>query len=471
MMRVIHRPTAGWLGLLVGLAGCATLPEAAPTPPLPAATAAPPSLLPSQPAAPLAGAKELSLGTLIEAVLARNPTLAQAVAAWDAAKARFPQVTALDDPMFGGYVGPASIGSPNVDFAYRLEVSQKFPFPGKLALRGENARAEAGAAAHDLDDVRLQLVESARTAFFDYYLTGRALAVNEEAMRLLKDLRENALTRFRTGQAPEQDFRQADVEIGRLRERHLTLERMRRVALARLNTLMHLPTDSPLPPPPTAITLPGALSEVREFQARALAARPDLKALADRVAAERAALALALKEYCPDFEVMAAYDAFWQRPEQALRPQLGVRLNLPVRQERRHAAVAEAQARVAERQAELVRLTDQVRLEVEEAYQQVRESEQSARLYEETILPAAMQNVKAALAAYTTNKVPFLSLLEAQRSLIGLRERSYETLADAFRRRATLARVTGEPPIACAPAPPPATIPEPDSTGTAPAGK
>lgn len=408
----------------------------------------------ASPSAPFEGQAELRVEALVEAVLARNPTLAQMVAAWQAASARYPQVTSLDDPQFGAFMGPASVGSKDVDFAYRLEVSQKVPWRGKLALRGENALAEARAAENDVQDARLQLVESARAAFADYYLVGRALAVNEEAQQLLAEFRENAQARYRTGQAPQQDVLQADVEIGRQRERQLTLERMKQVAIARLNTLMHLPTGSPLPPPPNEIGPSAGLPDVRELQAQALARRPDLRALADRALAEEASLRLAQKEYYPDLDLMAAHDAFWQRPEEDLRPQIGVRLNLPVRTARRHAAVAEAQARVAQRQAELARQTDQVNLQVEEAYHLVRESEKALRLYDDTILPAARENVKAAIAAYTTGRVPFLSLLEAQRNLITLRERSYETTTDVFRRRATLERVVGGPLAPALPAQP-----------------
>lgn len=407
------------------------------SPPEPAAMMLPP--------APFEDKAELQVDALIDAVLARNPTLAQMVAAWQAASARYPQVTSLDDPMFGATVGPASIGSNDVDFAYRLEVSQKIPWHGKLGLRGQNALAEASAAGNDVHDVRLQLVESARTAFFDYYLVERALVVNEEAQRLLKEFRENALERFRNNQAPQQDVLQADVEIGRQRERHLILERMKKVAIARINTLMHLPTNSPLPPAPKGVEKAEALPDVLLLQERAVAQRPDLKALADRIAAEQASLGLAYKEFYPDFDVMAAYDAFWQSPERDLRPMLGVKLNLPVQRSKRHAAVAEAQARLAQRQADLARQIDQVNLQVEEAYQLVRESERAVRLYEETILPAARENVKAAIAAYTTGKVPFLSLIEAQRNLINLRDRYYETTADLNRRRATLERVIGGP--------------------------
>src|SRR5262249_44733890 len=72
-------------------------------------------------------------------------------------------------------------------------------------------------------------------------------------------------------------------------------------------------------------------------------------------------------------------------------------------------------------------------------------SEKAVRLYEKTILPAADANVKSAQAAYTTGKTPFLSLIEAQRNLINLRDRYYETVADYFRRWATLDRVIGGP--------------------------
>ena len=74
---------------------------------------------------------------------------------------------------------------------------------------------------------------------------------------------------------------------------------------------------------------------------------------------------------------------------------------------------------------------------------QVRESEQALRLYEEKILPAARENVKAAQTAYMTGKVPFLSLIEAQRNLIDLRDRYNQTGAEYQQRRATLERVTG----------------------------
>jgi outer membrane protein TolC len=323
---------------------------------------------------------------------------------------------------------------------------QKFPFPGKLGLRGQNATAEASAAGKDVEDVRLQLIESARNAFYEYYLVFRAISVNDENLELLNSARKSAEARVTTGKASQQEVLQIDVEIGRQRERGLNLERMKKVAVARINTLMHLPPASPLPSPPAKLSVSGELPAAEVLLSAAVANRPDVRAVADRLAADQAMLALAHKEYYPDFEAGAAYNTIMGNgPMRDLAPQLSVRMNLPVWKSKRAGAVAEAETRVMQRKAELDRLTDQVNFQVQEAYEQVVESEQVVRLYEKTILPAAQSNVKSAQPAYTTGQIPLLSFLEAQRNLVSLRDRYYETLADYFRRRAALDRAVGGP--------------------------
>jgi outer membrane protein TolC len=395
---------------------------------------------------PFEEAKELSEDELVSQVLRRNPTIQQMAAAAQAAAARFPQVTSLEDPRFGASFGPASIGSRNVDFAYRLEISQAIPFPGKLSLRGQSAVHDALAVGAEVDDARITLVEAARNAFADYYLAGRSVEVNEESVKLLQEFRDNASARYRTGQGEQQDVYQAEVAIARQRERASTLERMRRVSQARINTLLNLPADRTLPPPPAKLEQVSVLPQVSELRELAIDQRPDIAAVRARIASDEATLALAQREYYPDFEAMAAYDAFWQRPEQDLRPMIGVRLNVPIRTGRRDAAVVEAQARLTQRRAELARLTAQVGFQVQEAFEQVKETERSLKLYEESALPAARENVRLARSAYANAKVPFLNLIEAQRNLVELRERQYELLTEARRRRAMLDRATGTMP-------------------------
>jgi outer membrane protein TolC len=459
-----RRARRAWLALAFGWpAGCAGVSNHEPPPVALTTPRSTPSAIqpigycqeahtPTKPASgrPFADASELTADAVIAEVLARNPTLAQMTAAYQAAAMRYPQVTSLDDPMLGVSTAPGAWGSNQVNGGYRLDVSQKLPFPGKRDLRGAAALADARAAGNEVEDARLQLTESAAAAFFDFYLAERALEVNREALRLLQEFRETAEAQYKNNKAPQQDMLRAAVEIGRQRERQVTLERIREVAVARINTLMHLPPDAALPPPPKQLPAMREVPESSSLRETALANRPDLKALADRIASEQAAVELARKEFGPDVELMGAYDSFWQ--ENALRAQLGVRVNLPLRLPKRHAAVAEAQARLTQRQAELAKLTDTVNFQVQEAAAQVRESSRVLQLYREEILPAAEQNVKSGRADYTTGRVPFVALIEAQRNAVELRDRYYEALAAYGRRLAALERIIGGP-IATSPAP------------------
>ena len=429
-----------------------------PEPTLPAPTAIPP-VPPQTP--PFAGMTELSVEALVQAVLQRSPSLPEMVAAWQAASARYPQVTSLDDPLFGTNLAPA--GFSRVGNGYRLEIFQRYQWPGKLRLRGEVVLAEAHAAGRDVDNVREQLIESARDAFYDYYLSYRALEVNAETLRLVREVRSRIEDRYKRGGAVlQQDLLQADVEIGRLREREILLQRQQQVAIARIDTLLHLPPNLPLPPPPKTLAVEGELPDPQALLAQALAQRLDLLKLADQIKAAQAAVKLAYREYYPDIDAMAAYDSFWDNPLQ--RPQVAVRVNLPVRLDKRRAAVAEAEARLAELKAQYARQTDQAGFEVQQAYEQWNESLRIVQLFDKEVLPAARKNVEAARANYAAGRVPFLTLIEAQRSVVGLQDRYYEATADFFRRRTALQRsLTGTP--ATTPIPIPADRPGPGQAG------
>ena len=406
----------------------------------PVADRAPPNTGPHQ--HPLDGVTTLTADDVVRVVVERNPTLDQMRATAAAVAARYPQVTSLDDPTLTAWTAPGSIGSPNVNYATRVEVSQKLLYPGKRGLKGAVVRAETSAAGADVDATRLELTEAAVSALADYYLATKTREVVTENLDLWRQFRKTAEDRYKVGQGPQQDMLQAEVEIARQEERLVGLRRAKAVAAARLNTLMHLPPDDPLPPP-ADVRAAFQTQDAAALRDRAVATRPDVRAVVARVNAEEAALALAAKEYNPDVEVMAAYDGFWQGMDRPLQWQVGARVNLPVRFARRGGAVEEARAKVAQRRAELARLVDRVNFEVQETVEQLRESEEVVRLYEEKVLKAAEANVKEAQAAYAAGKIPFLNLVEAQRNRVMLRDRFYEAIAETARRRAALERVIG----------------------------
>jgi outer membrane protein TolC len=276
----------------------------------------------------------------------------------------------------------------------------------------------------------------------------RAIEVNEGALRLLAEFKQNAETRYRNGQVPQQDVLQADVEIGLQKERSITLNRMRKVAQARINTLLHLEPDLSLPPSLREIPLEIEKRNGEQLREEARANRPDLRSLEDKIRADDTAVQLARKEFSPDYEALAAYDSFWQGMDKQMQYQLGLRMNLPSQRSKRYAALAEAQSKLAQRKAERKKLEDQINFQVQEAFEQLKESTQIMELFKKTTLPATEANVREAQTSYISGKIPFLTLVEAQKEMYLARDRFYQAQAEAFRRKATLDRVTANVPTA-----------------------
>ena len=397
-------------------------------------SAAPPTD-PNAPGDPFDGQAELRVEQLVAEVLVRNPSLQAASAAWRAAAERYPQAVSLDDPMFAYMVDMDNGGG------WMVEASQKLPWSGKRALRGCAASADADAMRGDIGDVRLRLSESTRTAFYDYYLVRRRIEVNASTHGLLVQFREIAWNKYQVNQTTQQDSLQADVELASLESRQTELSRDEKIAVARINTLLHREPDHPLPPPPAEIPLLGSLPSAETLQQTAAESRPDLYAARSRIRAEEANLALAEKEYYPDVNLVAKYDGFM--PE-GMRSQVGMELNVPLRRGRRSAAVCEASERLQQRRAEYQERLDQVRFEVQSAVDRAAQAQQVIRLYEEKILPATQRSAESALANYSSGKLDFLRLLDAERQVYSQREMYYQSVAEHHRRLAELDRAVGE---------------------------
>jgi outer membrane protein TolC len=395
---------------------------------------------------PAAEPTTLNVDDLVASVLAVNPDIQAASAAWRAAAQRYPQEVSLDDPMFGYMVGPASWGSPDVDSAYAVEASQRLPWPGKRQLRGDVAQAQANAAFHDIGEERLRITEATRMAYYAYFLAHRQNAILEESGELLAGFRDVAKSKYEAATVGQQDVLLADVELAELERRELEVMRQLRVAQARINTLLLVPPESPLPPPPATLAIRKSLASGEELRAIAFAQRPELAAQAARVRAERYSAALACKEFYPDIDVITRYDAFWQAPEEDLRPMIGMNLNVPLYKQKRWAAVREARARVAQQQAAFDAKASEIAFEVERARQRVLENEQAIRVYEERLLPASQQSVEAGRAGYTAGSLDFLRLVESQRQSLSLQEEYYASLAEYHQRVAELDRIIGSSP-------------------------
>lgn len=393
---------------------------------------------------------DLSLGApleraaLVRAVLARNPTIEAARQAWRAALEEVPQATALDDPMLSYAVAPFSIAS-DVRLGHEVQLSQRLPFPGKRRLAGEVAVAEAEAARSEAATVRLELALMASNLFDDYYVAARALTINAEHQALLAHLKQSAEAQYVAGRAAQQDPLQAEVELAHLEHERLVLETELAVLRAQANALLHRVVTAPLPPPPADLPATSkAVAPLATLLDVALEKRPELEADRARLRAGDAAVDLAARERYPDLEIMGSYSSMWDMPEHQWMVGLG--LNLPIWRGKRKAAERSAQAQTGRLTSQLEGRVDEIRVEVERSRRQLEEAMHVVHLYESRLVPAARDQVAAAMAGFPTGTTPFLAVIEAEKNQRVVKLRYETARADVHRRRAALDRATGRLP-------------------------
>lgn len=394
------------------------------------------------PSSPLHGAESLRAPLTAEAfttaVLTDNASLQAMRQAVVAAVAQVKPAGSLDNPMLSVSTAPRTLGmsaGPSGD----VEVSQSFPWWGTLDARREMARADAAARGQDFNTLRLQLTALARGAFADWVYVHRALEINASNLAVIDELRNVARIRYATGQAPQEDVLQADVDRTMLKEQRLQWERELTVAQARMNALLERAPQSTIPPP-GELPAPSALPAEEILAQRALA-HPQLEELADEERAAEARQRLAEKERFPNFTVSAGYNSMWADP--TMRPMVGISLTVPVDQSKYRAAIdaAHAEARRAASKLEDQRASLLANLSAD--YAAVREAGQSIALYRDELMPLAQSTLNVARAEYGTGRGDFLNVLTAEQHRLETELGLARMQSDYFRELAELDRASG----------------------------
>jgi outer membrane protein TolC len=391
-----------------------------------------------------AGLDELGLAPLLEAVLARNPSIEASRQAWRAALARLPVETSLDDTTLAYTIAPGSVPSEDIRFGQVIQVRQRFPWPGKLDLRGAVVLAEAAARREDYATLRLNLGLIAALLFEDYFLVTRFLVVNAEHIVLLERLAVSAGARYSVGLGSQLDPIQAEVELAHLDHRRMVLLTRLAMTSAQLNGLLHRPPEALLPPPAQPAVVQAPTASADEMLEEALTARPELLASQARISGAESRIDVALSEYDPDVTLAATYNSMWAQPEHQVM--IGFSINIPWQLARRDAAVDEAEAQLARLESEHEALADEIRVDVVLGRLRLVEAHYVVGLYEARLLPAAREQLAAAEAGFGTARNDFSALIEAQRNLLSVELGVIEALSEIHSSAAELDRVLGRLP-------------------------
>ena len=389
----------------------------------------------------------LRLHELYDSLAARSPRVRAALASTRAAEARVPATRRLPDPelQFGLMnrqlpgLGPMPILGMT-----QLQLMQMIPFPGKLGLAGSVATAEARASAERAREVSWELRTEAAMVFYELYEADRSLEVAHATQELLRHLERIAQTMYAVGEGRQADVLRAQVEIARMTEEIARMEAMRAGAAARLNGLLDRPADTPVPSPELPAP-PAALPALDSLHRLAAANRPMVRAGEYEVQAADASLRLARREIWPDLELGIQYGQ--QRMEGDTERMLSfmVGITLPIWAGSRQLQMRrEADAMRQMAAADLAAMRADTRASVGRLHADLVRARRLGALYRGTVLPQAEQTVAAALAAYRTGQVDFMTLLDARMTVNQYRQELFRLEAEEGRALAELEMLIGE---------------------------
>lgn len=209
-----------------------------------------------------------------------------------------------------------------------LGVGQMLPYPGKLSLRRRAAVFELEAVCAEADAARLEVARDVRRAYYDIAYADRAIDIIERNRIVLLDEIKATEVRYAVGNGAQPDILRARVEPARLGEEAVALLEERRAALAALNVLLDLPTDTPLedacvPDRVARAAVSDSAGKIRfesaslgsraadsplpplaALQARAVERSPMLRAHEAMISAQTARVEQARKDHLPDFDFL-----------------------------------------------------------------------------------------------------------------------------------------------------------------------
>jgi len=387
------------------------------------------------------------LDDLIQEAIENNPQIKSTEQQWRAVQRRAPQVSSLDDPVLSYTRGLSSVETRVGPQENVFMLSQRFPFFGKLSLKGEMADQDALAVEQKYLATIRDVVYRLKLAYYDLYWIDRSLLILQEYQRLLRDFQSVAERKYATGTGIQANVLKAQVEISSIEERRLNFDKMREGAVARLNALLAREQATPVG---FVAAIDTTLFEVSESELiqEAIEEREELKSVEAMIQKSEYAISLSKRNYWPDLNLSFSYVTIpggrTTAPDNGKDAwSINAGINLPIWLGRRNAAVDEAQATLVSNRENYENLQNEVEAEIAELYARLKTAERTVNLYAQQLIPDAERTLQSALASYQTGTLDFLSLLDSERLLLNFRLAYAKELANYRQQAAGLERAVG----------------------------
>jgi len=382
--------------------------------------------------------KFLTLRDYLEYAESHNAGLKSSYQQLQIALEQEPQAKALPDPQLTyGYWTKQS----DLQMKQTVGVMQTFPWFGKVDARTQAAIKETSAARQKYQASRLALFKEVKDGFYEFAYLARATDTAMENLELFKHFEEVARTKHMTTETGHPDVIRAQVEIAKMEDVLRGLNQLREPTVSRLRTALTLPADTNLPWPKTEEF--NAIELDSERLANILRQKnPELASLNYEAIAAGSKITLAEKNFYPDIGIGVNWEDMDSRGGRD-GVQLVFSLNLPLWQDSYRGGVRQAQAQKASIEQQKIETENVLLTKAAQSLYEYRDSIRKIRLYRDTLIPTGRELLQASEAAYREGTIDFLSLIDAQRTLLDYHLSLQRAIADNQQKLAELEMLAG----------------------------
>jgi outer membrane protein TolC len=398
----------------------------------------------------------LQLKELIKTALENNPGLHAAKKRWQRSIERLPQVNSYPDPMLKYTYFLENVETRVGPQKQIFGISQKFPFPGKLSLKGDMVAKDAEIAYLGYETAILKLIARVKTNYYELWYIHQALALTKKNMDLMEHLVKITETDLSVDGTTLTDIFKAQQQLAQLQYDLILLREQEETVKTQINTLLDLP-------PETKAGVPGKLSfDSFEYDPDTLYSMAEqysqrLKMVQQEIEKSDHAISLAKREYWPDLTAGFTYIEIDDADPVMMNNRLtevddsgkdaytiNFAVNIPIQLGRRNAGLREAKLRQGEAKLNKKDIKNELFADIKSLYFRIRNSERLIKLYQDSLIPQAEQSIQTTEAWYREKRGSLSGMLETRAVWLNFNLAHRRALADYNQRVAKMEPLVGK---------------------------
>ena len=390
----------------------------------------------------------IDLPSLVRLAVERNPKLKVARAKWLATIEKYPQVTALPDPMLMYSYFVRSVETRVGPQRHRVGFSQALPYPGTLDAAGRVTVKEIEIERVKYEQVVRDVIVDLKLSYHELTYLQRARQVTHQNQQLLSQILNISTTRYASSEATLNDVLKAQSQLAQLSYDLIMLRELEEVEKANINALISVSSQTPLgPPAPVAYTVHDI--PISDLQTKVLAGQQELQIADLMIQKADEAIALAKLKTKPRFKL----DLMTVETGEGLMPDaidsgknpisIGVGISIPWSSTKNRSQIQEAElnrdAAIENRRS----MEDLTLANLRKLYFRLENARRLVDLYEDSLIPQAEDAIEVAETWHQEGTKSIAGFLETQSVWLNFNLARLRAITDYQQSLARLERLIG----------------------------